>query len=135
MQARMRAFNEAWRSEGIPQLQMRIGLHQGTWLNRREFWVGQRSDYTAIGPAVNLASRVETVAKPGTIFCTEAVHLHLGELSSRSARLHEFKGVKEEQELYIIDFLKDDVYRRIKSNALLQGLVRPHQDMADLILW
>ena len=30
MQARMRAFNEAWRSEGIPQLQMRIGLHQGT---------------------------------------------------------------------------------------------------------
>ena len=25
--------------------------------------------------------------------------------------------MKEEQELYIIDFLKDDVYRRIKSNA------------------
>ena len=66
------ALNEAWRSEGIPQLNAHWPASRHG--NRREFGSAQRSDYTAIGP-VEPASRVETVAKPGTIFLIEAVHL------------------------------------------------------------
>ena len=103
MQARMRAFNE-----GLA-LRRHTAATNAHWPasrhgNRREFWVSPAVGLHRHRPGCEPPSRVETVAKPGTIFCTEAVHLHLGELSSRSAGLHEFKGVKEEQELYIIDF-------------------------------
>ena len=102
MQDRMAAFNQAWRSEGIPELKMRIGLHQGTAIVGN-FGSAQRSDYTAIGPAVNLASRVETAAEPGEIYCTEVVAQRLEGISARALGAHELKGVTGEQNLYSLE--------------------------------
>jgi adenylate cyclase len=66
MQRRITGINEELRAEGFPEIGAGIGLHTG------EATVGyigseRRSEYTAIGDTVNLASRLESNAKGGQI--------------------------------------------------------------------
>lgn len=71
MQKRIATLNEELRAEGYGQISMGIGLHTG------EATVGyigsdKRSEYTAIGDTVNLASRLESNAGGGQILMSEA---------------------------------------------------------------
>jgi adenylate cyclase len=71
MQKRLITLNEEMRAEGYPPISMGIGLHTG------EATVGyigsdKRSEYTAIGDTVNLASRLESNASGGQILMTDA---------------------------------------------------------------
>jgi class 3 adenylate cyclase len=52
------AFNRARRAAGLDACRMRVGLHTGTVLVGNVGFAG-RVDYTAIGEAVNVASRLE----------------------------------------------------------------------------
>ena len=59
--------------EGIPPLKMRVGIHTGSVV------VGSlgndlRVEFKAVGDTVNLASRMERLAKPGTTCITEETH-------------------------------------------------------------
>jgi class 3 adenylate cyclase/tetratricopeptide (TPR) repeat protein len=65
-------FNEKLRREkaGLPPLKMRAGIHTGPVV------VGTlgndlRVDFKAVGDTVNLASRMEGMAEPGSTYCTE----------------------------------------------------------------
>lgn len=69
MQRRIGAVNEQLAAKNLPPVQLGIGINSG------EATVGvigayQRSEYTAIGDTVNIASRVEGIAKPGQILVT-----------------------------------------------------------------
>lgn len=71
MQKRLGPLNDELRSEGFSQISMGIGLHTG------EATIGyigsdKRSEYTAIGDTVNLASRLESNAGGGQILMSEA---------------------------------------------------------------
>jgi adenylate cyclase len=71
MQRRMISINSELRDEGFPEIGVGIGLHTG------EVTVGyigseRRSEYTAIGDAVNTSSRLESNAKGGQILVSEA---------------------------------------------------------------
>ena len=71
MQRRMLSINDELRAEGLPEIGVGIGLHTG------EVIVGyigseRRSEYTAIGDAVNTASRLESNAKAGEIPVSES---------------------------------------------------------------
>lgn len=71
MQRRLAALNTELKSEGFRPVSIGIGLHTG------EATVGyigseQRSEYTAIGDAVNLASRLESNARGEQILISEA---------------------------------------------------------------
>jgi len=70
MQRRMLSINDELHAEGFPEIGIGIGLHTG------EVTVGyigseRRSEYTAIGDAVNTASRLESNAKAGEILVSE----------------------------------------------------------------
>jgi adenylate cyclase len=70
MQRRMLSINDELHKEGFAEIGIGIGLHTG------EVTVGyigseRRSEYTAIGDAVNTASRLESNAKAGEILVSE----------------------------------------------------------------
>ena len=71
MQRRVLSINLELNNEGIPEIGVGIGLHTG------EVTVGyigseRRSEYTAIGDAVNTASRLESNAQGGQILISDA---------------------------------------------------------------
>ena len=71
MQRRVLGINQELHAEGLPEIGVGMGLHTG------EVTVGyigseRRSEYTAIGDAVNTASRLETNALGGEILISDA---------------------------------------------------------------
>ena len=71
MQREMAGINKELRREGYEDIHIGIGLHTGV---ATVGYIGseRRSEYTAIGDTVNLASRLESNAAPGQILLTEA---------------------------------------------------------------
>jgi adenylate cyclase len=71
MQKRLLSLNEELQAAGFLPISVGIGLHTG------EATIGyigsnQRSEYTAIGDTVNLASRLESNAAGGQVLLSEA---------------------------------------------------------------
>ena len=65
MRRRMNLLQIQWRREGIDrQLAVRMGINSG-FCTVGNFGSNDRMNYTALGTEVNLASRLESAAKPG----------------------------------------------------------------------
>lgn len=78
MQRRVVEVNKQLAARNLPSVQLGIGINTG------EATVGvigayQRSEYTAIGDTVNIASRIEGLAQPGQILLTAATAAELGD--------------------------------------------------------
>ena len=72
MRERLAALNEKWTSEGRTPLKIGVGIHLGEAV-AGELGSDQRSDFTVLGDAVNLASRIEGFTKQvGTDFLVSA---------------------------------------------------------------
>ncbi len=93
-------LNQRWREQGIfdtdgrNSIQFRCGIHQGTAVVGM-FGSSERADYTAIGPSVNIASRLQNAAEPGTILVSAAVADYLQEEEIIKGKSLELKGVDE----------------------------------------
>ncbi len=74
MQLRIAEVNARWGPRGWPLIRMRVGVATG------EVFVGNigsaaKLEYTVLGSTVNLASRLEGQAKPGSVLCSEETRL------------------------------------------------------------
>jgi class 3 adenylate cyclase len=107
MQEAMGAFNEEMRKESLPELEMGIGLNAG------QVVVGNigsetRAKYGIVGSAVNLAQRIQEVAKGGEVLVSNSIyrysHDHLKIKKSSHVQL---KGVQERITLYQIEGFQD----------------------------
>lgn len=87
-------LNAAWQAQGIPKVQFRCGIHQGTAVVGM-FGSAERADYTAIGPSVNIAARLQEAAEPDCILVSAAVADYLDEDEITKVSPLKLKGVDE----------------------------------------
>ena len=85
---------------GEPALHIVVALHAGTVIYGN-VGASDRLDFTAIGPAVNLVSRVENAAKnlDEPIVVTEEFARAYA-MPLRSLGIHQFRGVANARELF-----------------------------------
>jgi len=96
----MARFTDKIKKENIPKLNMRIGIHTGPVV------VGTlgndlRVEFKAVGDTVNLASRVEGLAEPGSTYVTEdTFKLTEGFFRFEALGQKEIKGKKDPVNVY-----------------------------------
>lgn len=94
MQRSLNALNQRWHEQGIDTVMFRCGIHQGTAVVGM-FGSAERSDYTAIGPSVNIASRLQEAADPGSILVSAAVADYLDDADMVKGSPLKLKGIDE----------------------------------------
>jgi adenylate cyclase len=79
MQMALREYNRTRKAEGLEDLHIGIGVNTGTVITGA---IGSTKalQYTAIGDAMNVASRLCGVAKPGEIIVSESTFKQVGHL-------------------------------------------------------
>ncbi|GAX36213.1 response regulator [Nodularia sp. NIES-3585] len=100
MQSSLAKLNQHWQEQGIFEnhgyagVQFRCGIHQGTAVVGM-FGSAERADYTAIGPSVNIAARLQAAAVPGTILVSAAVADYLQDDEITKGSPLKLKGIDE----------------------------------------
>lgn len=100
IQEELRSLNQELGEPRGLRLQVRIGIHSGPAVVGS---VGNelKADYSAIGDTTNLAARLESLAKPGTILVSRAVYRAVqGNFACRLAGTFQVKGKSEPVEGY-----------------------------------
>jgi len=112
MQNAMDRLNDVWKSRGISPLRMRIGVHHGPVVVGN-FGNQRRLDFTAVGPTVNFASRIESVCQPGEVFLSGEVCDYLPSRSFEKVGKFKVKHIDREVLLYrlVRDAKWDDFVR------------------------
>ncbi|MFW6264211.1 MAG: response regulator [Cyanobacteriota bacterium] len=93
-------LNQRWIEQGIlghsgiPPLQFRCGIHQGPAVVGM-FGGNLRSDYTAIGPSVNMAARLQEAADPNSILVSSEVVAYLNSEEIIQSCPKNLKGIDE----------------------------------------
>jgi len=119
MQKKMNELNGYWgKNFGLKSdLQIRIGINTG-FCTVGNFGSEDRLDYTAVGATVNLASRLEGAAAPGSILVSEDTYLLVNSLFNfKEPREIDVKGLLRKIKLYeveVTDIIKE-------SNLKLSG--------------
>ena len=110
MRERVAELQHFWREQGVPkEMQIRMGIATG-FCTVGNFGSEQRLDYTALGRPVNLASRLEGLADPNSIFIDQntynLIHEHV---SCETVDQITPKGMARSIKVYRVnDFYSDD---------------------------
>src|SRR5208283_91137 len=108
MQRSLVALNREWESRGQQPLRMGVGVNTGP-VTAGNIGSAKRMDYTVIGDAVNLASRLCSNAAPGQILVSDSTYLQLnGKIPAQRLEPIRVKGKETPVELYEVAW-KDPV--------------------------
>jgi class 3 adenylate cyclase len=105
MQLKLEELNAEWLAQYQYSFSMRIGVHRGPAVFG-SFGGKQRSDYTVIGSAVNVASRIEAIAAPNSIYISSAILEFLKHHQVHEAGVFQLKGLDAPVRLYEIKDFK-----------------------------
>ncbi len=101
MQDEVRRFADRLRAEGRAPLQIRIGANTGEVVVRSIRTGEGKSEYTPIGHTTNLASRMQTLANPGSTVIAESTRrLVEGYFALRPLGPSRVKGIAEPVNVY-----------------------------------
>ena len=90
--------------------QMRVGINSGLAVVTQIR--GESGPVTALGDTVNLASRLQALAEPGTVYLSEATQrLVQGLVETTFVGAHAIKGKAEPQKVYRLDALRQGAAR------------------------
>ncbi len=98
----MEVGNAKWRGQLGRDLELAIGINTGPAVAGN---VGsdKRMDYTVIGDTVNVAARLEAIARPGQILMTRATMERLGdEFDADAMGTHQLTGRKQQSEIFTL---------------------------------
>lgn len=101
MRRELDRLRKVWAESGVySDLHIRIGIHTG-YCAVGNFGCSEKMDYTAIGGAVNLASRLESKASRDDILISNSTHLLVGnQIRCESQPPVRLKGIREYVESY-----------------------------------
>ncbi|MFE4108047.1 response regulator [Almyronema epifaneia] len=92
MYRNLHQLNQRWQAQGVGTIQFRCGIHQGRAVVGM-FGSAERTDYTAIGPSVNIAARLQEAAEADCILVSESVARFLPEADTRQIGLLQLRGI------------------------------------------
>ena len=100
MQEALDELNLAYERQGLPPVEVRMGVSTG-YATVGNLGSEGFTDYTAIGPTVNLAARIMNLAGGGEIYVSERTMLALppGEFESEELGSFSLKGVSEKEKV------------------------------------
>ncbi|WP_178364921.1 CHASE2 domain-containing protein [Desulfobacter latus] len=144
MQQRLKTLRSIWRSKGLPELRCRVGINTGPMIIGN---LGSRQifDYTVIGDAVNLASRLEGANKYYNTYLmiSEFTHAALtpGMFLTRILDSIKVKGKKEAVNVFEVygtcsenSNMDHESYYQIYNHAFETYLVQEFACARDLFL-
>lgn len=104
----------------IPPIRLRIGINTGTVVIGT-VEIDLRVQFTMVGDTINMASRMEAIAEPGTTYVTEETYrLTKGLFYFQPVGKKVVKGKEDPISVYQVLSAKEDVYRpRIGSERLI----------------
>jgi len=123
MQDEVRRYADRLRADGRAPLQIRVGVNTGEVVVRSIRTSEAKTEYTAIGHPVNLASRMQTLADPGSTVIAESTRkLVEGYFALKSLGASRVKGVSEPVNVYEVTGL--GLLRTRLERAVGRGLVK-----------
>ena len=123
-------LREDWKRKGLAlPINARMGIHTGI-CTVGNFGSEDRLDYTIIGNGVNLASRLESHARPNSILVSEDTYQHIqDEILCNKHQKFKVKGVAYPVQTYCVDkLLNKNVSNKHNLKKNFQGFSRIFTD-------
>jgi adenylate cyclase len=109
----------------LPAVEFRIGVNSGTML-AGNMGSAERMEYTVVGDAVNLASRLSHAGDPGQVILTEEMLANpqlQNRIRTRQQHTIKLRGKKDPVSLFIVDEIEDS-FREEMLQEIRKILVR-----------
>src|SRR5215469_12834046 len=101
MQEELKRYADKLREQGQPPLLVRVGVNSGEVVVRSIQTGDTHTEYTPIGHSVSLASRLQTLAVPGSVVIGESVRKFVeGYFQLKALGASRIKGVSEPVEVF-----------------------------------